>query len=196
MTSVLQIDRETRQADEGKAAVEWKQGICGICPAGCWVEVGLSEGKLVDIRPDTGHPLGMICRRGQHAPEIVNSEHRLAYPMKRVGPKGSDEFERITWDEAYDEIVRRLNQIKAESGPEAVAIYTGRGAFELSLCDVFQPKDVAVSSASSVLFPFGSPNTGKLRVNAPNCVDCKATDVLGPRWTPREGGSGPTYKRM
>jgi electron-transferring-flavoprotein dehydrogenase len=35
-----------------------------------------------------------------------------------------------------------------------------------------------------------------LRVNAPNCVDCKATDVLGPRWTPREGGSGPKYKRM
>jgi len=37
---------------------------------------------------------------------------------------------------------------------------------------------------------------GKLRVNAPNCVDCKATDVVGPRWTPREGGSGPKYKRM
>jgi electron-transferring-flavoprotein dehydrogenase len=37
---------------------------------------------------------------------------------------------------------------------------------------------------------------GRLRVNAPNCVDCKATDVLGPRWTPREGGSGPRYKRM
>src|SRR5213593_711519 len=35
-----------------------------------------------------------------------------------------------------------------------------------------------------------------LRVNAPNCIDCKATDVLGPRWTPREGGSGPKYKRM
>ena len=37
---------------------------------------------------------------------------------------------------------------------------------------------------------------GGLRVNAPNCIDCKATDVLGPRWTPREGGSGPRYKRM
>ena len=36
----------------------------------------------------------------------------------------------------------------------------------------------------------------KLTVNAPNCVDCKATDVLGPRWTPREGGSGPKYRRM
>ena len=37
---------------------------------------------------------------------------------------------------------------------------------------------------------------GGLVVNAPNCVDCKATDVLGPRWTPREGGSGPRYRRM
>ena len=35
-----------------------------------------------------------------------------------------------------------------------------------------------------------------LRVSPPNCVDCKATDVLGPRWTPREGGSGPTYRLM
>jgi electron-transferring-flavoprotein dehydrogenase len=36
----------------------------------------------------------------------------------------------------------------------------------------------------------------ELRVNPPNCVDCKATDVLGPRWTPREGGSGPRYRLM
>ena len=35
-----------------------------------------------------------------------------------------------------------------------------------------------------------------LRANAPNCIDCKATDVLGPRWSPREGGSGPRYRRM
>lgn len=37
---------------------------------------------------------------------------------------------------------------------------------------------------------------GNLVVNAPNCIDCKATDVLGPRWTPREGGSGPKYREM
>ena len=36
----------------------------------------------------------------------------------------------------------------------------------------------------------------KLVVNAPNCIDCKATDVLGPRWAPREGGSGPRYTQM
>jgi cysteine desulfurase NifS len=137
----------------------WQKAICGICPAGCWVVVALKDGRLVDIRPDTGNSLGILCRRGQHAPEIVYSEHRLRYPMKRTGPKGTHEFERISWDEAYDTIVRNFNAIKAESGAEAVAIYTGRGAQELSLCDMFQPKGVMVSSASNVLFPFGSPNT-------------------------------------
>jgi anaerobic selenocysteine-containing dehydrogenase len=137
----------------------WKSAICGICPAGCWVEVGMCDGRMVDIRPDTGHPLGMICRRGQHAPEIVYSDNRLRHPLRRRGTKGTHEFERISWDEASDLIAERLQAIKAESGPEAVSVYTGRGAFELSLCDIFQPKGVAVSSASSVLFDFGSPNT-------------------------------------
>ncbi len=143
----------------GGRDVSTRKGICGICPAGCWVEVGIEDGKLVSIEPDSGHPLGMICRRGRHAPEIVHSEHRLARPLRRKGPKGTHDFEPITWDEAYDEIVARLGKIKRESGSEAVAIYTGRGAFELSLCDMFQPKGVSVSSASNVLFPFGSPNT-------------------------------------
>ncbi len=139
--------------------VKWQKGLCGVCPAGCWVEVALRDGKLVDIRPDSGHSLGTICRLGEHAPEIVYSRDRLGYPMRRIGAKGTYEFERITWDEAYDIIVDNLNRIKDESGPEAVAIYTGRGAQELSLCDMFQPRGVAVSSASNILFPFGSPNT-------------------------------------
>ena len=139
--------------------MKWKKGICGICPAGCWIEVGLQNGRLVEIKADNTHPLGMICRRGEHAPEIIYSEHRLKYPMKRKGPKGTYKFDRISWDEAYATIVDNLTKIKEESGPEAVAIYTGRGAFELSLCDIFQPKGVAVSSASNILFPFGSPNT-------------------------------------
>ena len=156
---MVQTKSTRGQIKDQKPEMKWKKGICGICPAGCWVEAGFKDGKLADIKPDTGHPLGMLCRRGQHAPEVTYSDHRLKYPMKRVGPKGSYEFERITWDEAYDTIVKNLNKIKEESGPEAVAIYTGRGAFELSLCDMFQPKGVAVSSASNILFPFGSPNT-------------------------------------
>jgi anaerobic selenocysteine-containing dehydrogenase len=148
-----------RASERQSARLVTQSGICGICPAGCWVHVGLQDGRIETIAPDPTHPLGMICRRGEHAPEIVYAEHRLKHPMRRVGPKGTHEFERISWDAAYDLIVDRLTAIKAESGPEAVAIYTGRGAFELSLCDMFRPKGVAVSSASNVLFPFGSPNT-------------------------------------
>ncbi len=137
----------------------WVKGLCGICPAGCWVEVRCDKGKMTGIRPDSEHALGMLCRRGKHAPEIVYSEHRLKYPLRRTGPKGSYQFGRITWDEAYAIITEKFNRIKEESGPEAVAIYTGRGAQEQSLCDMFQPKGVTVSSASNILFPFGSPNT-------------------------------------
>jgi len=58
--------------------------------------------------------------------------------------------------------------------------------------------DAATAALYANLCPAGVYEVaeGKLRVNAPNCVDCKATDVLGPRWTPREGGSGPKYRRM
>ena len=101
----------------------------------------------------------MICDLGRQSPQIVYSPDRLRHPLLRTGPKGGYEFTRITWDEAFDIIVSRLNSIKETYGPEAAAIYTGRGSFEQSECDVFQPQGVAVSSASSVLFPFGSPNT-------------------------------------
>ena len=102
---------------------------------------------------------GLSVSLGEHSADIVYSADRLRYPMRRKGPKGTYEFERITWDEAYDFIVGKLRTIKAKYGPGANAIYTGRGSFELALWMFINPRDVAVSSASSVLFPFGSPNT-------------------------------------
>jgi cysteine desulfurase NifS len=138
--------------------VEERDGLCGICPAGCWVTVTLEDGQLKGVRPQD-HPLGMICTNGAHSPEIVHDPDRLRFPLRRIGPKGTYEFERISWDDAFEIIVEKLGSIKTEHGPEATAIYTGRGSFELALCDVFQPAGVAISSASSVLFPFGSPNT-------------------------------------
>lgn len=133
--------------------------ICGICPAGCWVRVELENGRLTSVKAQPDHPLGMICRLGERSPEIVYSSDRLKQPQKRVGPKGTFNFRPISWDEAYEEIVANLEKTKTEFGPEATAIYTGRGSFDLAMCDIFQPQDTAVSSASSVLFPFGSPNT-------------------------------------
>jgi electron-transferring-flavoprotein dehydrogenase len=58
------------------------------------------------------------------------------------------------------------------------------------------PSDVAEFYAQMCPAGVYEVSDGKLVVNAPNCVDCKATDVVGPRWTPREGGAGPQYKRM
>ncbi len=134
--------------------------ICGICPAGCWVVVTYDEeGRIDKVRADENSGFGVICKLGEYSADIVYSKDRLLYPMRRKGPKGTYDFERISWDDAYGIIVDRLNKIKTEHGPEAASVYTGRGSFELSMCDVFQPKGVAVSSASSVLFPFGSPNT-------------------------------------
>ena len=58
--------------------------------------------------------------------------------------------------------------------------------------------DFAVGEFYAQLCPAGVYEVieGKLNINPPNCIDCKATDVLAPRWTPREGGSGPKYTRM
>lgn len=137
-----------------------RRALCGICSAGCGVVVTYDEeGRITKVEPDESSEPGIICKLGEHSPEIVYSKDRVLYPLRRVGEKGTFEFERISWDEAYDIIVTKLTEIKTQYGPEATAIYTGSGSFELSLCDVYQPKDVVVSSASSVLFPFGSPNT-------------------------------------
>ncbi len=140
-------------------ATEFRDGLCGICPAGCWVRVELRDGKIHQVEAHPDHPLGSICTIGRHSPQIVHDPDRLMHPLRRVGPKGSHEFERVSWDEAFSTIVSKLTQIKTDFGAEATAIYTGRGSFDMALCDFFQPKGVAVSSASSVLFPFGSPNT-------------------------------------
>ncbi len=138
----------------------FRRAMCGICPAGCWVEVKYDDsGRMVEVREDSQSDYGMICTLGRHSPEIVYSPDRLLHPLRRVGPKGTYAFERISWEDAYDVIADRLTSIKQEYGPEANAIYTGRGSFELAECDVYQPRGVAVSSASSMLFPFGSPNT-------------------------------------
>ncbi len=58
------------------------------------------------------------------------------------------------------------------------------------------PQDVAEFYARICPAGVYEVNDGVLRVNPPNCIDCKATDVIGPRWLPREGGSGPRYRLM
>jgi anaerobic selenocysteine-containing dehydrogenase len=134
-------------------------GLCGICPAGCLNYIQLIDGKIERMRPIKGHPYSMVCTRGSRASEIVYSPDRVLFPQRRVGKRGEGKYERISWDQAYDEIVRSLHSIADEYGPQAVAMYTGRGNFEFGLNETFAPSGTVESSANSVLFPFGSPNT-------------------------------------
>ncbi len=133
--------------------------MCGICPAGCGVHVHLTDGKIDHMVPIEGHPQGIVCPRGMRAKEIVYSPDRILYPQRRVGPRNSGQFERTTWDEAYDIIIKNLKQVARKHGPEAIVTYTGRGNFEFGLNEMFAPAGTAESSANTVLFPFGSPNT-------------------------------------
>jgi anaerobic selenocysteine-containing dehydrogenase len=82
-------------------------GICGICPGGCGVNIELEEGKIAGISPLKGHPVGVVCVRGLHAPEIVYSKDRLKVPLLRTGQRGEGTFQRIGWDEALDRIAQR-----------------------------------------------------------------------------------------
>jgi len=59
----------------------------------------------------------------------------------------------VSWDDAFGFLVERLRAIAAEHGPEALAVYTGRGNFELGLNETFAPAGPAESSGNAVLFP-------------------------------------------
>jgi anaerobic selenocysteine-containing dehydrogenase len=133
--------------------------LCGICPAGCLNQIHLADGKIERQQPLEDHPYSIICTRGVQAKEIVYSPDRILYPQRRVGPRGEGAFERISWDEAYEFIVGKLKEIAGRYGPEAAAVYTGRGNFEFGLNETFAPSGTVESSANAVLFPFGSPNT-------------------------------------
>ncbi|NLD37985.1 MAG: molybdopterin-dependent oxidoreductase [Desulfatiglans sp.] len=159
-----------------------KHGICGICfhSPGCGAIVHFDdEGKIVRLTPDPEAPMGkVLCPMAGSAAQIIYSESRIKQPMKRKGPKGKLDFEPITWDEAYDIIVNKLKELKAAHGPESIGFYAGTGTYERAFKDAFQLKGSEIYLASSILFPFGSPNT--FGVGAP-CYT--SLGVLAPKVT-------------
>jgi anaerobic selenocysteine-containing dehydrogenase len=99
------------------------------CPDTCAWEVTVSGGQAVDLRGVKEHPYtrGRLCAKVNRFLDRVVSPDRLLHPLRRVGEKGEGRFERITWDEALDEIAGRLGAIVAESGGEAVLPYSYMG---------------------------------------------------------------------
>ena len=141
-----------------KGKKETVPGICGICPGGCGVNIELVDGKIEKISPIKDHPIGVVCVRGLHAKEIVYSNDRLKFPLRRIGERGEGRFERTTWDDALDRIAHGFQKIKGEYGAEAVMSYFGRGSFDNNLPDLFGARGMPCQGVSGFLFPFGSPN--------------------------------------
>ena len=95
---------------DGDTAV---RGACPLdCPDTCSWIVTVEDGEAVALRGDPGHPYtrGSLCNKVDGYLAYARSADRLLYPMRRVGPKGSGEFVRISWDEALDAIATRLQR--------------------------------------------------------------------------------------
>jgi anaerobic selenocysteine-containing dehydrogenase len=99
------------------------------CPDTCSMIFEVQEGKLIGVKGNPDHPMtrGGLCVKLNDYEKRHYHPDRLLYPMRRTGPKGSKQFERITWDEALDEIVTRWKAIIAEQGPQAIVPYSYLG---------------------------------------------------------------------
>src|SRR5581483_5254630 len=108
------------------------------CPDACGVLITVEDGRATKIKGDPAHPFtrGFLCAKVSKYLDRVYSPDRVLYPMRRVAPKGPadksvratrQEFQRISWDEALDEIASRLKSVTAEFGPEAVMPYSYGG---------------------------------------------------------------------
>lgn len=95
--------------------------------------VHVENGRATKLRGDPQHPVtrGFLCGKVAQYLEREYSPERLLYPRKRIGPKGSGEFQRISWEEALDTIAEKLAAISRESGPESVLPYSYAGTMGL-----------------------------------------------------------------
>jgi len=100
-----------------------QQTFCRICEATCGLTATLDGDRIVSLEPDADHVVsrGYSCIKGLRYHEIHHSPDRLRVPLKRVGER----FEEITWEQALDEIGRKVRQLVSEHGGDSVSAYLG-----------------------------------------------------------------------
>lgn len=104
---------------------EWKKTGCVLCAQNCGLEVEVERNTIIKVRGDKDNPRskGYVCRKGMNIAHHQHHADRLQYPLKRT-PHG---FERISWDQAIDEIAAKLKDIVAQHGPRSYAYMGGGG---------------------------------------------------------------------
>ncbi|EFK09325.1 molybdopterin oxidoreductase, partial [delta proteobacterium NaphS2] len=96
---------------------------CGLCVNCCGLDVHVEDDRIIKIEGTKEHWLnaGSMCPKGEHLMDWVYSPNRLKYPMKKVNGR----FQRISWDQAMDEIAARLNVLKEKYGSHTLMLWTG-----------------------------------------------------------------------
>src|SRR5262245_57861899 len=100
------------------------------CPDTCAMIVEVEDGRATRVAGDPDHPTtrGFLCTKVTRCLERVYNPNRLLHPMRRTHAKGEGRFERISWDEAIEQIARRFREIAdSEDGPEAILPYSSAG---------------------------------------------------------------------
>lgn len=97
---------------------------CPLCISRCGAVATVEDGVLRKLEADPQHPTGgTFCIKGRAAAEMVYSEHRLLTPLRRSGPRGpGSRWVPIGWEEALDEIARKMETIRRERGPQALVV--------------------------------------------------------------------------
>jgi anaerobic selenocysteine-containing dehydrogenase len=98
---------------------------CVLCSQNCGLEITVADNRIVKVRPDRSNVRseGYVCRKGLKVAHHQHHADRLTHPVKRVGGR----FERISWDQAIDEIATRLKEIVDRHGPRSFAYMGGGG---------------------------------------------------------------------
>ena len=100
-----------------------KKSICPYdCPTSCGLVIETDGKKILKVKGDENHPAtqGLICRKMRNYEGSVHSKNRILTPLKRIGKKGEGKFEKITWEEAAQEITDKWKKIIKEDGPSAI----------------------------------------------------------------------------
>lgn len=103
---------------DGTGKIEVRRTVCTHCSVGCATDAIVENGVWVRQEPVFDSPinLGAHCAKGAALREHGHGEYRLRYPMKLVNGK----YQRISWDEAYDGIVKKMKALREASGPDSV----------------------------------------------------------------------------
>ena len=110
-----------------KVSDEIRKTTCYMCACRCGINVHMKDGQVAYIEGNKDHPVnqGVLCAKGSAGIMQHLSPARLRAPMKRVGPRGSGEFEEISWKEALETAVSWLKPIR-DTDPKKLAFFTGR----------------------------------------------------------------------